>query len=42
MLQLMEHLKADPVVKAVYDAKSEEIGTGIYRFKVPYCRMLCP
>mmetsp|Transcript_30703 Transcript_30703/g.86802 ORF Transcript_30703/g.86802 Transcript_30703/m.86802 type:complete len:569 (+) Transcript_30703:274-1980(+) len=39
MEKLMEHLRADPVVKAVYDAKSEEIGMGIYRFKaeIDFC-----
>lgn len=33
MSRIMEHLRADPVVRAVHDAKSEEIGPGIYRFK---------
>eukprot|EP00191_Tetraselmis_sp_GSL018_P006581 CAMPEP_0177610112 /NCGR_PEP_ID=MMETSP0419_2-20121207/19560_1 /TAXON_ID=582737 /ORGANISM="Tetraselmis sp., Strain GSL018" /LENGTH=475 /DNA_ID=CAMNT_0019105305 /DNA_START=404 /DNA_END=1832 /DNA_ORIENTATION=+ len=39
MARLMAHLKADPVVKAVYDAKSEEIGPGIFRFKaeIDFC-----
>lgn len=31
--RVMEYLRNDPVVKAVYDAKSEEIGNQIYRFK---------
>ncbi len=30
---IIKHLEADPVVEAVYDAKSEEIGPGIFRFK---------
>lgn len=30
---IIKHLEADPVVEAVFDAKSEEIGPGIYRFK---------
>lgn len=33
MRRIMEHLRRDPVVKAVHDAKSEEIGPGLYRFK---------
>lgn len=33
MAKIMEHLRRDPVVRAVYDAKSEEIGIGVYRFK---------
>lgn len=33
MAKVLNHLRRDPVVKAVYDAKSEEIGPGIYRFK---------
>ena len=30
---IIKHLEADPVVEAVFDAKSEEIGPGIFRFK---------
>jgi len=33
MQRVLSHLKRDPVVKAVYDAKSEEIGPNIFRFK---------
>ena len=33
MQRVLHHLRRDPVVKAVYDAKSEEIGPNIYRFK---------
>ena len=33
MQLVMDYLRRDPVVKAVYDAKSEEMGPGIYRFK---------
>lgn len=33
MQKVLHHLRRDPVVKAVYDAKSEEIGPNIYRFK---------
>lgn len=33
MAKVLNHLRRDPVVKAIYDAKSEEIGPGIYRFK---------
>ena len=33
MQRVLAHLKRDPVVKAVYDAKSEEIGPNIFRFK---------
>ncbi|KAK9817734.1 hypothetical protein WJX72_001395 [[Myrmecia] bisecta] len=33
MHRVLNHLRKDSVVKAVYDAKSEEIGPGIYRFK---------
>jgi zinc transporter 9 len=33
MRKVLNHLRKDPVVKAVYDAKSEEIGPGVYRFK---------
>ncbi len=33
MAKIMEHLRRDPVVRAVYDGKSEEIGIGVYRFK---------
>jgi solute carrier family 30 (zinc transporter), member 9 len=31
--RVLRHLERDPVVAAVYDAKSEELGPGIYRFK---------
>lgn len=33
MQRVLAHLKRDPVVKAVHDAKSEEIGPNIFRFK---------
>ncbi|EIE24063.1 hypothetical protein COCSUDRAFT_28593 [Coccomyxa subellipsoidea C-169] len=33
MQKVLHHLRKDPVVKAVYDAKSEEIGPNIFRFK---------
>ena len=33
MQKVLLHLRKDPVVKAVYDAKSEEIGPNIFRFK---------
>ena len=33
MQKVLHHLRRDPVVRAVYDAKSEEIGPNIYRFK---------
>ena len=33
MQRVLAHLKRDPVVKAVYDTKSEEIGPNIFRFK---------
>ena len=29
--KIVQHLKQDPVVKNIYEAKSEEIGEGIYR-----------
>lgn len=31
--QVLDLLRSDPVVAGVYDAKSEELGPGIYRFK---------
>lgn len=31
--RLCEHLLADPMILAVLDAKSEELGDGVYRFK---------
>lgn len=31
--RVLRHLDKDPVICAVYDAKSEEIGPGLYRFK---------
>eukprot|EP00891_Asterochloris_glomerata_P007437 jgi/Astpho2/7437/fgenesh1_pm.00114_%23_25_t len=39
MSKVLKHLRQDPVVKAVYDAKSEEIGPGVYRFKaeIDFC-----
>lgn len=33
MQKVMDLLQRDSIVKAIYDAKSEEIGPGIYRFK---------
>ncbi len=33
MQKVLHHLRKDPVVRAVYDAKSEEIGPNIFRFK---------
>ena len=33
MQKVLLHLRQDPVVRAVYDAKSEEIGPNIFRFK---------
>ncbi|CAL5227702.1 g10710 [Coccomyxa viridis] len=33
MQKVLLHLRKDPVVRAVYDAKSEEIGPNIFRFK---------
>ncbi len=33
MEKVLRHLRKDPVVKAVYDAKTEEIGPNIFRFK---------
>jgi ABC-type cobalt transport system substrate-binding protein len=33
MEKVLRHLRRDPVVKAIYDAKSEEIGPNIFRFK---------
>eukprot|EP00892_Ulva_mutabilis_P008445 jgi/Ulvmu1/5973/UM026_0097.1 len=30
--KIVRHLKRDPVIKNIYEAKSEEIGEGIYRF----------
>ena len=33
MQRVLHHLRQDPVVRAVYDAKSEEIGPNIFRFK---------
>mmetsp|Transcript_15370 Transcript_15370/g.39688 ORF Transcript_15370/g.39688 Transcript_15370/m.39688 type:complete len:564 (-) Transcript_15370:64-1755(-) len=39
MERVMAHLKNDPVVKAIHDAKSEELGPGIFRFKaeIDFC-----
>jgi hypothetical protein len=31
--RLVDHLLGDPMVLAVLDAKSEELGDGVYRFK---------
>lgn len=31
--QVLDLLRCDPVVAAVYDTKSEELGPGVYRFK---------
>ena len=31
--RILEHLRRDPVVRAVIDAKTEEIGPGLFRFK---------
>lgn len=51
MQKVLHHLRKDPVVKAVYDAKSEEIGPNIFRFKaeigafsssLKYLRLLTP
>jgi hypothetical protein len=46
MQKVLHHLRRDPVVKAVYDAKSEEIGPNIYRFKAEIgaraARLRCP
>lgn len=33
MQRVLNHLARDPAVQRVYDAKSEEIGPGVYRFK---------
>lgn len=33
MQRVLNHLARDPAVSRVYDAKSEEIGPGVYRFK---------
>jgi hypothetical protein len=33
--RIVRHLKRDPVVKNIYEAKSEEIGEGIYRCALP-------
>ena len=33
MQRVVTHVARDPVVKAVFDAKSEEIGPGVFRFK---------
>ena len=33
MARVLRHLGNDPVVAAVHDAKTEEIGPGVYRFK---------
>lgn len=33
MQRVLNHLARDPAVAAVFDAKSEEIGPGVYRFK---------
>jgi solute carrier family 30 (zinc transporter), member 9 len=30
--KIVRHLRRDPVVKNVYEAKSEEIGEGIFRY----------
>jgi divalent metal cation (Fe/Co/Zn/Cd) transporter len=30
--RIVRHLKRDPVIKNIYEAKSEEIGEGIYRY----------
>ena len=30
--KIVRHLKRDPVIKNIYEAKSEEIGEGIFRF----------
>lgn len=35
--KIVQHLKQDPVVKNIYEAKSEEIGEGIYRCACPVC-----
>lgn len=29
--RILAHLRADPVVRSVLDAKTEEIGPGVYR-----------
>jgi zinc transporter 9 len=34
MHKLVKHIQADPVVKEVFDAKSEQLGPQLYRFKV--------
>lgn len=33
--RIVRHLKRDPVIKNIYEAKSEEIGEGIYRYAAP-------
>ena len=33
MQKVLLHLRKDPVVRAVYDAKSEEIGPNIFRLQ---------
>lgn len=33
--KIVRHLKRDPVIKNIYEAKSEEIGEGIYRCAAP-------
>lgn len=34
MHKLVKHIQTDPVVKEVFDAKSEQLGPQLYRFKV--------
>ena len=36
--KIVRHLKRDPVIKNIYEAKSEEIGEGIFRFSLPLTR----
>lgn len=30
--KILSHLRTDPVVRSVFDAKTEEIGPGVYRW----------